>query len=237
MLVRITNDCDMGCTHCFADAKPGGEFMTMETYAQVIDFIIWSRFPMIMLTGGEPTHHPDILAMIDIAVKANFQPLLLSNGTFLEKPKLKDAILNSYAKIQITNDPRFYPRRVPVIEHSRVTYETHIRMVSPFGRAITNNIPTNRKSPTCFNIRSLCRTMGDFREALFSHHLNGKFCTPSINIDGSITAGETPFCSVIGTVLDREELTEKLYSLKCNKCGLLNGLEMKFKRAIGETKE
>lgn len=222
-------------THCMENAGPSEEYMSMGVYRQVLKFIAWAEFPMIMFSGGEPTNHPEILTMIKMALEKNFQPFLLSNGTFLEKPELKDAILNSHAKIQITNDQRFYPREVPIIEHSHLSYEHHIRIIAPFGRAITNKIPISRISPACFNIRSLCRSVGSFKQALFNLRLNGKMCTPSINIDGSIAAGETNSCSVIGTVYDgNEKLTENLYSLKCNKCGLVNKLDRAFKRAIGE---
>ncbi len=234
MLVRVTNECDMGCKHCMVDATPEGDSMTMETYIYTLEFLQWTTSPIILITGGEPTRHPDILAMIDMAVQANFQPVLLTNGTFLENPKLKESILNSQAKIQITNDPRFYPREVPVIEHSRVSFENNIRTISPFGRAVINKIPITRKSPTCFNIRSFRRTMGDFRQALFSLRLNGKFCTPSINVDGTISAGETRFCSAIGTVFEKEKIMDNIKSLKCSRCGLLNNLTEKQKRAIGE---
>jgi len=147
MLVKITKVCDMGCTHCMEDALPEGVFsaehMTMDTYRQVLDYIMWTGYPIIMISGGEPTKNPNVLKMIEMANRKDIQPFLLTNGTFLENPELKEVILGSAAYIQVTNDPRYYPRKVPVLEKNGLSYEHNLRVVSPFGRAVENNLEEN----------------------------------------------------------------------------------------------
>lgn len=235
MLVRITEKCNMGCSHCSVSAGPDGKHMSMDVYERVLKFIDWIRVPMILLSGGEPTLHPDIESMIKKAIEKDLHVTLLSNGTFLEDLAMTEWILKTGVLVQITNDKRFYPREVPIINHPKLMYEHSIRMVSPFGRALENKIATSRQSPLCFNLRSLCRHTHDFKEALIMLRSMEKFCTPSINIDGTISAGEGNTCSTFGTVNDSNlKLTNALCSLTCGRCGLRDNLDHSYKAAIGE---
>lgn len=235
MLIRITNKCLMGCSHCMVDATPSGEHMSMATFENTIDFIDRMGFRVAMLSGGEPTENPDVLNMIDLARYCKIHVILLSNGAFLDDPVLSGEILGRMVSIQVTNDPRFYPKRVNLVDNPNISYETHIRIVSPFGRAKSGGIECTRQSPLCFNLRSICRSLRDFRDAIFSLRTMGKFCTPSVNADGAIVAGETPSCSAIGTVRSPNiELTNAVCDLKCSRCGLVNNLDDCHRKAIGE---
>jgi len=85
----------------------------------------------------------------------------------------------------------------------------------PLGRAKTNKIQGTRNSPMCFNLRSM-------------------MCTPYIETDGSILAGESKFCHKIGTIESSdEELVNCLKNMKCNYCGLEDNLPNMAKIAIG----
>jgi Radical SAM superfamily/4Fe-4S single cluster domain len=234
MLVRITDQCDMMCSHCSINAGPDGQHMSMETFEQVLRFIDWTEIPLILISGGEPTLHPEFIDMLEKAA-ARFKVTVLSNGTFLDNDLMTKRILKTGALVQITNDDRFYPKKVLKIDHPQLLYEHHIRMVSPFGRAVTNKIPVSRQSPLCFNLRSVCRSVRDFKGALVMLRGMGKFCTPSINIDGSLSAGESNSCTTFGTIFDNNvRLTNGLCSMTCQKCGLLSNLSLQLKQAIGE---
>lgn len=235
MLVRITEKCNMGCSHCMINASLEGEHMSMNIYKQTLEFIEYNLFPYILISGGEPTLHPDLMTMIKMAQDKNFYIMLLSNGTFLENPELKKTLLKTGITIQITNDKRFYPRRVPIVEHPNLNYEHKIRTVSPFHRALTNKIDITRQSPLCFNLRSIARNLRDFKKTIFMLRSKMYACTPSINIDGSIAAGESNQCTVFGTVFDNSTtLIGNLCSLKCGRCGLYKNLDTVHKDAIGE---
>jgi organic radical activating enzyme len=235
MLVRITERCKMGCTHCMINASPSGMHMSMETYGLVVDFIKDNNFMVIMLSGGEPTEHPDLLQMIDIAKQKGLYVLLLSNGMFLESDKYTTEILSKNILIQVTNDERFYPHRIKKIEHPNISYEDHIRMVSPFGRSLENKLECSRQSPMCFNLRSATRKFHNFGEAVRYLRTIPKMCIPSINPDGSLSAGEANSCSKFGFVTDSmERLTSNLCTMRCNKCGLVDKLDPLYKSAINE---
>lgn len=237
MLVRITEKCNMGCNHCMINANPKGAHMSPDTYKEVLKFIEWTKIPLILISGGEPTQHPKIIEMIEMALNKKFKIILLSNGTFIEDEYLKNKIIDLSISVQITNDKRFYPRKVPVINNENFHYTNKIRIVSPFQRALINNLSINRQSPLCFNLRSIIHNLKDFRNSLIKLRMMGKMCTPSINIDGSLAAGESNICSIFGSVIDRNNLNENLLNLRCNKCGLTDKLDIAYKRAIGEGSE
>jgi hypothetical protein len=217
------------------DATPDGEHMDAQTFAAALDLTVRLEDPLCLLSGGEPSEHPEIVEFANMAYAHGLKPILLTNGEFLAGPK-RDAILDAVGRVQVTNDPRYYPRRVDLgAPHPKIVEERTLRMLSPFGRALTGEFEFNRLSPLCFNLRSATRTYGSI--VLGRHYLMsiGRFCSPSVNIDGTISAGETPSCHKIGTVWDGlDDLTEAVIEMKCGACGLRDNLAPRYLAAIGE---
>ena len=231
MLVKITTQCQMGCTHCMENAEPQGEHMSLDIFKKVQSFItkVYGGLNLIMLSGGEPTEHPEILKILE-QIKG-WRTILLSNGLFMSD-KIAEDILKSGVMIQVYNDPRYYPKKI-LINHPRVLFFDKINMITPFGRARTNKIPTEKVSPSCFNLRSCVRYTRDFQKGLIILRTKKKLCTPSIDIYGNILAGESRECHKIGTVESSfTEIRDNLLTMKCNKCGLEDKLNSEQKEAI-----
>ncbi len=234
MLIRITNSCNMGCSHCMVEATPDGDHMSTQTFIDAIDFSVKYDPYLIFISGGEPTNHPHFLTLLKHAkVYQDYGKvatvLVASNGMFLEDEIYTKEILKIGIPFQITNDPNYYPYEIKKVEHKLLTYENTIRLLTPIGRAATNNLPTKRQGPLCFNLRSFCKNHNSFNLAVGHLRSMIKMCTPSINTDGSVVAGEAPSCYKIGTVKStNEELTHNLNNMKCGKCGLYKTLEGKF---------
>lgn len=214
--------------------------MTRDTYVQCLRMAVALGDVGLLISGGEPTDHPDIINFLALANETRLQHvLLLSHGMWLTDPAFdpekRKAILNLVTGVQVTNDPRYYPRRIEQIEHPKVMYETHIRQVAPFGRAKTNGITTTRQTPLCFNLRSFSRSFKSLSQGIMMQRMRASFCTPSVNINGDILAGESVSCCPIGNVRDSvTTLDDGIINLKCNRCGLVDGLSPMHKRAIGE---
>lgn len=135
MLVRITQRCQMQCPHCMVDAKPDGEHMTMETFKKVVVFISQNTLPIVLISGGEPTEHPQIREILRIS-KDNFKfIILISNGTFLKDLELRDYIISLGISVQITNDPRFYKTKIEKFEHSLFSYEENLKSNNKIGQS------------------------------------------------------------------------------------------------------
>ena len=211
--------------------------MSLQVYQDTLAFVEAQGVPLILMSGGEPTDHPEVLEFLRYAKALEMSTLLLSNGEFLRKwdPAKVEELLELVHRVQVTNDPAYYPRHVLPVAHWKVLWETQLRQVSPHGRAPKYQIRTNRRAPECFNMRSLVRQLGSFHAARLMLLGSGQMCTPSINVDGSISAGEVPECSKIGHVTDDIATIElNLRTLKCPRCGLVNNLEQREKHAVGE---
>lgn len=233
MLIRITNCCRMECSHCMIEASPDGKHMSTEIFAKALDFSNRFDMPFIMLSGGEPLEHPQFFKFVDLAKKSCPIVLVLSNGMFLENKELRNRVLALDVLVQVTNDPRYYPKRVAKFDHPNISYEDTLRMITPLGRAAKNKIPASKKAPMCFNLRSCVHSTKDFHQALGMLRFNQKMCSPSINIDGDIVAGESVQCCKIGTVESSDqELVRNLMTMHCNKCGLEDNLSLTHRSAI-----
>lgn len=239
MIIRITNKCSMGCSHCMIEASaPDGEHMTAEMFDKALRICGLLYSHVILLSGGEPFEHPDIFEMIDKAQKQKFMPIVTSNGLFVLEQEKKLRALASGAMIQVTNDPKYYPRNLELIRGAFTQkhwhFQNHVSHIFPCRRTKEASIESNRTAPPCFNLRSITRA-NDIITAIITLGTMGRFCQPSIDVDGSIRAGETDTCYKIGTVDSTEgELDEALRTMRCDRCGLLNQLDATHLKAIGE---
>ena len=234
MLVRVTERCRMGCSHCMVEATPEGRHMDRGTFREVLEFCL-DLDGMILISGGEPMEHPEILEILREAQAIVPTVFLLSNGMFLEDPAIWKEVRDLGVLVQVTNDPRYYPRTVPVVDHPNLSYEHHLQSMMPLGRAVGRYAST-RMGPACFNLRALARSRAvGWRGALRQLRGFGKYCVPSVDVDGTLRAGETPLCAALGTFRSPDaELTEALLAMRCSRCGLVNNLDFAQRRAIGE---
>jgi MoaA/NifB/PqqE/SkfB family radical SAM enzyme len=237
----------MNCIHCFDNASPDGKHMNFGIFWDSLKFISKTGARMILLTGGEPSEHPHFIEIVELLKRRMEHPELLiiaSNGMFLHNKEYAAEILNLGIKIQITNDQRFYPQNVPVVEHENLCYITEIQHLFPIGRAVINNLSMDAMEikltyPKCFNARSIIRSgrIKNFQDLMeFYETRLQKFCIPSIDIDGNVHIGETDSCLKIGTVRDNLEiLFNNIKSMEigdCNKCGLEDNLKGEFRKVL-----
>lgn len=240
------------------DSTVAGQHMTRETFLAALDLTArlegsaWNRgIPkLLLLSGGEATEHPDVLWFLETALAAGYKRILITNGMWLDDPELRAKILRpdwTDLMVQVTNDPRFYPRApkdVPT-DDPRVVFVPSLTRLVTLGRLKRSRLPAApplRRGPTSFNLRSLTRSLGDVREALFMLRARAAMgmsghCSPSISSDGTIVAGETSNCFPIGDVhSSAAAITRALTGMQCNKCGLVEELTQEEKLAIGEAR-
>lgn len=257
MLIKVTNKCSLGCSHCMEDSTVKGAHMDESTFDRALDFVqrieskAWAIGvpPMVLLSGGECTEHPSIVQFVEKVVSRGLIPLLITNGMWLNDPALKEALLRPewpQLFVQVTNDARFYPKSPPVVEDKRITYVESLTHLIPLGRALRKKgladmgLPL-KKAPTSFNLRSLTRALRSFEEAVFTLRVRAAsglsgHCSPSVSENGDVVAGETRSCFKIGTVdSSNAELTDACVAMRCNNCGLVDNLTQEQKRAIGES--
>lgn len=243
MLVRISNRCTMGCRHCMIDASdPDGDHMSLDIFGQMLDFVEACKVKVLTISGGEPFEHPNIDTILKTCAEFHKRTrtvvTVCSNGLFaLDEEKFKLAERCGLV-IQVTNDKRYYGRDLWLIKHKfdrpLMCFEDRIRIIVPCRRTRENKITSTRMSPMCFNLRSAVRQFG-FEKGIVVLEVNGKYCTPSVNIDGSIVAGEADTCFGIGDIYMKPgDMTESVLQMRCSRCGLRNNLSSFHKAVIGE---
>lgn len=218
--------------------------MSLETLSQTLDFVEACKVRVLIVSGGEPFEHPEISSILKMC--AEFQArtatvvTVCSNGMFAldeEKFELAD---RCGLVVQVTNDKRYYGRDLWLIKHKfdrpLMCFEDRIRSIVPCRRTRENGIQPTRLSPMCYNLRSAVRAVG-FEKALNALEAYGKYCTPSVNVDGSICAGEMDTCFKIGDVSMKppEDLVDGVRGVRCSKCGLRNNLSPFHRAVIGES--
>jgi len=239
VVIRITNKCLMGCSHCMIDSKPDGSNMNDLVFEQCLGFVDRIKPKVLIISGGEPTMHPNIVEWVNKLKHPRRMIILASNGMFLEDgemiEKIKGLCDSDFFMVQITNDKKYYPKKIKIVNLPGFVYIDKIEVMSNNGRAKQNKLNITRNSPMCFNLRSIARSgqVSDLKEAITLLESRHKFCQPSINYDGTISAGESSDCHIIGNMYDsNEDIFNNLRSMKCDNCNSLKNLSVLHRNCI-----
>lgn len=248
MMIKITAKCSMGCSHCMNDAKATGGHMTFDTFKQVIAFQNKYGGPFCMITGGEPSEHPDFKMFIEYAVQnTNAFITVATNGLWMTMNKnFIEYCENQYGirlLFQVSYDPRYYPIpldiSLPVFKSQNVVVIDNIPKIYPQGRALANGIPWEAKGSKCFNVRAVTHQVDfkDLRHIIGILAVKDKICTPHITINGDIKLGESDLCPVCSHInKSQHEIVQDILDFRCQKCNHVNNnLESYYKAIIGET--
>lgn len=187
MLLKITEKCSMGCTHCMNDSKPTGKHMDEKTFHDAVEFIIKQKaYNGLLISGGEPTEHPQFVEFVDYLVN-QFKTdarcssviksiVITTNGVWMLTHRedvehiisLNDSQL--YISFQVSTDPRYYPERIdvnselftnPRYKRYIVLCDNCVEALYPQGRA-ANMVDLNGylfKGPKCFNVRAVLKQL------------------------------------------------------------------------------
>lgn len=236
MMIKITQKCSMGCTHCMNDSGPNGKHMSFETFKYAIDFQNQYGAPNVMITGGEPFEHPEVLRFIDYAVRnvRNAVIEIATNGLFMQEnhdfmyhyisAQMAAKVLLMY---QVTNDPRYYPvklyRDLPIWNLRNVVLIDKVERIYPQGRA--RNMPHKSTGSKCYNIRGIVAQSGEtsLEANIGILAAANKFCTPHIGINGEIRLGESDLCPVCSNIWKAgEEIVKDIRNFQCHQCDFVN---------------
>jgi MoaA/NifB/PqqE/SkfB family radical SAM enzyme len=96
--IFITNRCNLRCKACFYDFNLGKEEICFEEYKSIVLRYL-SKVKKVILMGGEPTLHKDIVRMISFNNQHNLETTIYSNGINLRA--LEDGVDLSKTKIRV----------------------------------------------------------------------------------------------------------------------------------------
>ena len=241
MILELTLACNEMCSHCMVDAVPTGRHMTEKTLDDVIHFLIKRENEpnILQISGGEFTLHPffytTIYILSDVLPDTKF--ILESNGSFWFDKRKKDLVRELLSKeniigLQIRTDKRYYPNYEKIMAakaeieawNSKASVlEGEISLI-PMGRA-KNLIETNPdRSPQCVNfiMFNKQRDFKTLKEFMDLYNSMGKVCSPMIDVDGNLHAGESCLCKPFAKVTyTNEEIVRGMKAHDfCGKCNL-----------------
>ncbi len=105
LLIEITQACNLRCPTCYADAH-GHDFMSVGEVKSRLDSFFareQSRLDVLMISGGEPTIHPDFEAILDLVLSYPIDRILVNtNGLRLaQSDAIKDILKRRRKKVEL----------------------------------------------------------------------------------------------------------------------------------------
>ena len=79
-LLKITDRCDLRCSHCFVSATAEGEDMSASALRGAISRLLAARVTNVTITGGEPLVHPELPEILSDLVAADLNVTVCTNG-------------------------------------------------------------------------------------------------------------------------------------------------------------
>lgn len=98
-IIEINSSCDLTCPECYVGDHSFGE-LRLEKVSEMMDFFQRAesnKAEILQISGGEPTMHPEILDILQIAKEKHFKYVLLNtNGLRIAKDR---SFVNELAKL------------------------------------------------------------------------------------------------------------------------------------------
>lgn len=219
MLIKITNKCSLGCSHCMNDSIPYGSHMTEDIFIKALE--IHNKYDssrMLIISGGEPFEHPDIFKFLQKAKES--KPLIIrvfSNGSFLDDDVVLNRVIELGVQVNITNVKEFYPKALQkIITNNNFIYCYGIRDLRPQGRALINSLVSTLQDPYCVHLKDYANRYDNF-EKLLRERLD--VCVPSITPEGLVVMSDSNDCYCIGDINSSgDDFLNNIKKCNCNKC-------------------
>jgi len=252
MLIQITNRCHMNCPHCMQDSNPRGKHMTDETWEKVLTFCEQAQPPVVNITGGEPSEHPQFLEMTKalLNIKSVRVLTIITNGAWIEDSKIRIGIAKlirsnkGRVKVQVYSNEKYYRNHEWTVEHGSqfrsigciADFDSPIFM-QDLGRARNNCQEEVRESdhvPSCINSHLCAMQTHSLTEFFWACVQAGKFCRPLIDINGGIHMSESWLCPAVANVSEgvTEAFRKMRVSRPCKGCQLYKNFERRFPKEM-----
>lgn len=136
-LAEITSACNLQCPMCFASSGPGGRHLSFaEAKAQVDRLVeVEGRAEVLQITGGEPTIHPEFLAIVEYAAARPIDIVMINtNGIRLARdPALLDAIERLKHRVEIYLQFDGFSDRSSTMLRGESLVETKLKAIERLG--------------------------------------------------------------------------------------------------------
>lgn len=248
MLIQITNRCRMGCPHCLDDSRPDGGHMDETTFDNALKLARDCGGAPVLLSGGEPTEHPQFVDFCRRVSQANIPFSVSTNGMWLGDERgeyrfEKVARMKWFAGAQVYSNPKWYRLHEETVakynsnakkwHDLNVLLETaEIRNMLDIGRAASCDAARKEAAESKYHCSCLVAHLTAVQlKSLHRLHRMGSLlymlvcqehvCTPAVDWRGDFHASESWLCQSFGNVNtdDRCTLFDNLADGRpCGKC-------------------
>lgn len=244
MIIQVTDKCSRGCNHCFLNCTAANNnFMSLEDFRYIVDMVA-NKTLNIVISGGEPLEHPNIVEMIEYALhKSSFLVMVLTSGINID---VLNTIKDRRLTVQITNDSRYYPNNDKIsvnidkfmnddaIEVSK-SYVDGISHIIELGRAKDNGISKyNTKYAGCANsiLQLVQIDLNSITDWLDIENRTTRVCMSMVDYKMDFYLGECKQLKICNLRTDDFATYMNYYkhnidTLMCNKCGFNNVEQVK----------
>lgn len=89
-IVEITDQCDLGCSFCYAGSHRAGAHRSLAHIEQMLDAVVANegKVNVVQISGGEPTLHPEFFAVLDAVRDRPIKHLMINThgGRIAQEP-------------------------------------------------------------------------------------------------------------------------------------------------------
>jgi MoaA/NifB/PqqE/SkfB family radical SAM enzyme len=138
--LEITPICNLTCVHCYAEAGPKQTLegtMTFDNWVRVISEAASLGCLAVQFIGGEPTLHPKLIELIEVAKKRGFSFI----EVFTNASHITDRLFETFVKHNVHVATSFYSAEVAVHEKITGVKGSFRRSVDGIRRIVAANLP------------------------------------------------------------------------------------------------
>jgi MoaA/NifB/PqqE/SkfB family radical SAM enzyme len=200
-----------------------GQHMDFATFQKAIQFGLFLRNSVYVISGGEPTLHPQLfefcryLDKVITSHRAFARFSVMSNGTWFSDPDKVEAVrqlsrLPTYTGMQVYTNPKWYRHADYILQHKDeissiegVLVDTHdIASMQDLGRAkdCAEAMAEVKASPYhmgCLNGHLLFKQLSDTTK-MYGIVQAGIMCKPMVDYKGDVHLSESCQCQSFGNV-------------------------------------
>ena len=160
--IQITTRCNMRCAHCCFACTEVGEDMTLETWENVKEKILYGE-ESVCIGGGEPTLHKEFNTILMDCIADIYDVCIITNGTVTKRALLlakltKNNIIHAELSVDDWHDLTMVDNEV-ISAFEKLNAIRTVKHIDPAGRAIINEEATEETGCGCQGL--IVRPNGD----------------------------------------------------------------------------
>jgi len=165
--LELTPSCNLRCIHCYSNTSSHNSENTLSTFEwqDVIEQLSLIGCEEIRFIGGEPTLYPDLVALIEKAIKLNIKIKLYTNGTYFPNNLLHSLhVYNVAVQVSIYGHTSKIHDSITGVSGSLKKLESNIKLMLDLGIKLTCKIVVMKNNEDYIN--EINRYLSSFNPSL-----------------------------------------------------------------------